>query len=251
MDEGMKSASVFDGNVAVGDTVKQPSPLRDRVQLLAEMDRHGVERAIIYHANSHQPLVESTLIDVELEEWRNDRLIPQWTGWPTRISIERLRERHRSGDLTSVRVCAGDHVLSPFQPWLYGELLSWLSEIDVPVVVELTEIAPDVIVRTLQEFPRLRSILIGAHPTDSIFVPAMLRAVQGMHLELSRYEPLGGVEMLCSEFGASRLLYGSWYPRYAMGPMLHYLRAIDLSDADRRALLSGTLESLLGVVDGH
>ena len=104
---------------------------------------------------------------------------------------------------------------------------------------------------TLREFPRLRSILVGAHPTHSVFVPAMLRAVEGMHLELSRYEPLGGVEMLCSEFGASRLLYGSWYPRYAMGPILHYLRTIDLSDSDRTALLAGTLEGLLGVSDGH
>ena len=131
----MKSPSVFDANIGVGDTKDRPSPVRDRVQLLAEMDRHGVERAIIYHVNSHESLVESTLIDAELEEWRNDRLLPQWTGWPTRISIERLRERHRAGDLMSVRVCAGERVLAPFQPWLYGDLLSWLSDIGVPVVV--------------------------------------------------------------------------------------------------------------------
>ncbi len=239
---------VFDANVAVGDAKYGLSPLRGRRQLLAEMDRHGVGRALIYHANSHQPLVDGTVTDDELDEWRDERLLPQWTGWPTPASIECLQRRHAAGDLTSVRICAGgDRVLSPFQPWLYGELLTWLAEIGAPAVIELPELDPDVIVRTLQAFPRLRSILVGAHPTHAIFVPAMLRAVEGMHLELSRYEPLGGVESLCGEFGSSRLLYGSWYPRYAMGTMVHYLRTIRLSDADRAAVLGGTLQGLLGL----
>ena len=236
---------MFDANIAVGDTKDGLSPLRDRAQLLAEMDRHGVARALIYHANSHQPLVDSTVTDDELDEWRNDRLSPQWTGWPTPTSIERLQQRHAAGDLRCVRICAGERLLSPFHPWLYGELLTWLAEIGVPALIELPELPPDDIVRTLKEFPRLRSILVGAHPTHQVFVPAMLRAVDGLHLELSRYEPLGGVEALCAEFGAARLLYGSWYPRYAMGTMVHYLRTIDLSDADRAALLGGTLEGLL------
>lgn len=239
--------AVFDANVAVGDDKYGLSPLRGRRQLLAEMDRHGVGRALIYHANSHQLLVDGTVTDGELDEWRDQRLLPQWTGWPTPASIECLQRRHAAGDLTSVRVCAGDRVLAPFQPWLYGELLTWLAEIGAPAVIELPELDPDVIVRTLQAFPRLRSVLVGAHPTHATFVPAMLRAVEGMHLELSRYEPLGGVEQLCGEFGASRLLYGSWYPRYAMGPMVHYLRTIRLSDADRAAVLGGTLQGLLGL----
>ncbi len=239
--------AVFDANVAVGDTRDGLSPLRDREQLLAEMDRHGVGRALIYHANSHQPLVDGTVTDDELDEWRNERLLPQWTGLPVRTSIERLERRHAAGDLTCVRICAGERVMSPFHPWLYGELLTWLAEIGAPAVIELPELDPDAIVRTLQAFPRLRSILVGAHPTHAIFVPAMLRAVDGMHLELSRYEPLGGVEMLCGEFGAARLLYGSWYPRYAMGTMVHYLRTIDLSDADRAAVLGGSLQGLLGI----
>lgn len=243
----MRSPTVFDANVAVGDTIWGLSPLRNRAQLLKEMDRHGVERALIYHADSHESLVDSTVTDEELEEWRNDRLIPQWTGRPTRTSMDRLQQRHASGDLNSVRICAGERLSLPFQPWLYGELLSWLTEIGVPVVVELTEIDPNAIVCTLKEFPRLRSILAGAHPTDADFVPAMLRAVEGMHLELSRYEPIGGVELLCAEFGSSRLLYGSWFPRYAMGPIVHYLRTISVSDADRAALLGGSLEALLSL----
>ena len=35
---------VFDANVRVGDLHYAPSPCRNRAQLLAEMDRHGVEK---------------------------------------------------------------------------------------------------------------------------------------------------------------------------------------------------------------
>lgn len=41
---------VFDANLRVGDRHDEPAPCRDRAALLAEMDRHGVERALIYHA---------------------------------------------------------------------------------------------------------------------------------------------------------------------------------------------------------
>ena len=106
----MDSPPVFDANIAVGDTKVSLSPLRDRAQLLAEMDRHGVGRALIHHPNSHEPFVDGVVIDEELDEWRNDRLFPQWTGLPVPISIERLVERHAAGDLTCVRICAGERV---------------------------------------------------------------------------------------------------------------------------------------------
>ena len=51
----------------------------------------------------------------------------------------------------------------------------------------------------------------------------MMRAVPGAYLELSRYENIRGIEKLLQAFGASRLLYGSYFPRYAMGPMLFSL----------------------------
>ena len=46
--------SVFDANVRVGDLHYEPSLCRSREQLLAEMDRHGVERALIYHAHTEE-----------------------------------------------------------------------------------------------------------------------------------------------------------------------------------------------------
>jgi hypothetical protein len=68
---------------------------------------------------------------------------------------------------------------------------------------------------------------------------------------LSRYEGLVEVEALTEEFGCQRLLYGSFYPRYAMGPMLFYLHHTSLSETDLKAICAGNLEHLLGQGGQH
>ena len=56
---------------------------------------------------------------------------------------------------------------------------------------------------------------------------------------------LGGVEELRDEFGAERLLYGSYYPRYAMGPILYYLHTADFSTDELAAVCARNLERIL------
>ena len=74
---------VFDANVRVGDLLDEPAPYRDREGLLAEMDRHGVERALIYHA--HADNVSPIVGNNYLEAWLSDdgRTHPQWMVIPT------------------------------------------------------------------------------------------------------------------------------------------------------------------------
>ena len=45
------SVPVFDANVGVGHRHDRPSPFNNPDELLEEMHRHGVERAVIYHVH--------------------------------------------------------------------------------------------------------------------------------------------------------------------------------------------------------
>ena len=62
---------------------------------------------------------------------------------------------------------------------------------------------------------------------------------------MRRDEPIGEVESLRDKFGAERLVYGSWYTRYAMGTMLFYLHHTDLNDEELRLVCSGNLERIM------
>ena len=245
---------VFDANVRVGDLPDQPTPCRDRVALLAEMDRHGVERAVIYHALTEgvSP-VEGNLL---LEPWLGteprkdgayaDRLVPQWSVLPTAASLAQLQALHGQRRVSSVRLHDTRVAGLPFRPWAYDPLLAWLSAQRIPVWIPLPSADADELVTTLQGHPDLVTVLVGAHYVHYLQVRPLLTCLPNAHLELSRYEPIGEIEALRDEFGANRLVYGSWYPQYAMGAMLFYLHHTNLSDEELASVCAGNLERILG-----
>jgi predicted TIM-barrel fold metal-dependent hydrolase len=237
---------VIDANVRIGDAPDLPSPCRDREELLAEMDRHGVQRAIIYHAQTENP----SPIDgnEQLHEWLADdgRLLAQWSVMPIPDSLDQIKALHAAGRVSSVRLHDTRPAGLPFRPWAFDPLLSWLSKQGIPTWTPLPDADPHELVTTLQVYPDLVTVLVGAHYVHALWVRPILQALPNAYLELSRYEPIGALEALRDEFGAERLIYGSWYARYAMGPMLFYLHQTNLSDEELALICAGNVERVLG-----
>jgi hypothetical protein len=237
---------VFDANVKVGDAHDEVSPCPDRAGLLAEMDTHSIQRAVIYHALADK----TSPVDANraLEDWLGEdgRLYPQWAALPTRRSLEQLRGLHAQGRVSSVRLAGLDSVKFPFRPWSYDPLLSWLSQEGIPLWLALPEMDAHELVSTLQAYPDLETVLVGAHYMHALWAQPMMKALPRAHLELSRFEPIGQLEDLLDEFGASRFVFGSWYWRLAMGPMLFYLHHVGLSDDDLALICEGNLVRILG-----
>ena len=240
---------VVDANVCVGDARNELSPCRSRDTLLAEMDRRGVQRALIHHA---QAVTQSPLDgNPYLQTWlgSDGRTIPQWVVLPTSESLEAIRGLHAQGKVGSVRLYDTASAGLPFRPWAWHDTLSWLSAERIPLFLSLSDSSADDVVTTLSEWPDLVTVLLGAHYTHASWVRPMLTALPRACLELSRYEPIGEIEALKHQFGAERLIYGSWYPRYAMGPMLYYLHHCSLTDAELTLICSGNLERILQGAD--
>lgn len=237
---------VFDANVQVGNPHNEVSPCPDRKSLLEEMDIHGIERAVIYHALSD--LTSPVDGNQQLETWLSDdgRLHPQWTAHPLPRSLKQLQDLHAHGRVSSVRLAGLDIVDFPFLPWSYGPLLDWLSQEEIPLWIAIPEMNPRDLVETLQAYPDLEAVLVGAHYMHAMWVQPMMKTLPNVHLELSRFEPIGQLEDLLSEFGVHRFVYGSWYWRLAMGPMLFYLHHVGLSDEDLALVCGGNLMRILG-----
>ena len=236
---------VFDAQIRVGDEFKEPSPFRDRAELLTEMDAFGVQRALAYHAQAE--VLSPVEGNLRLQDWiaEDGRLIPQWSVAPTTDSIAQVRALSGQGKVRCVRLFNTRAGGLPFRPWAYDALLSWLSDEGIPVWVPLPDADADEVASTLQSYPRLVTVLVGAHYTHHLWVRPLLRTLPNAYLELSRYEPIGQIEALLNEFGAKRLVYGSWYPRYAMGTMLFYLHHTDMSDSELALVCAGNLEQIL------
>ena len=236
---------VFDANIRVGDRRDEVSPSRTRADLLREMDRHGVERALIYHAQGEflSPVDGNRF----LEAWLGDdgRLEAQWMMMPTDDSIDQIKSAHRDGKVRSVRLHNTRSAGLPFRPWAYGEMLSWLSEANVPLWIPLPDMDADELVTTLQAFPDLVTVHIGAHYSHHLLLRPLLKTLPNAYLDTSRYESIGGLDSLVETFGARRLVYGSWYSRYVMGPMLFYLHKMPISEQELKQICAENLEMIL------
>jgi predicted TIM-barrel fold metal-dependent hydrolase len=236
---------VFDANIRVGHAHNELSPCRNWAELFAEMDRHGVERALIYHAQTE--MLSPIDGNVYLEDWlgADGRLQPQWSIMPTADSLAQVQDLHAQGRVRCVRLYDTRPAGLPFRPWAYDPILSWLSEAHLPLWISLPDTDPDELVATLQNYPKLVTVLVGAHYQHALWVRPILRALSNTYLELSRYEPIGEIEALRDEFSAERLVYGSWYPRYAMGPMLFYLHQTTLNETELALVCADNLERIL------
>ena len=236
---------VFDANIGVGHLRNRASPFETSEQLLREMDRHGVARALIYHLQGEA--MSALEGNERLLSWVDGQsaLHPQWAADPTPESLAQLQQLHRPGQLTSIRLHNTRDCGLPFADWIYGDLLEWLAAERIPLWLSLAE-TPAVEVReTLRRFPDLVTVLLGGHYIHSMIVGPLLRQLPQAHLELSRYEGLGKIPPLIREFGIRRLVYGSFYPRYAMGPMLFSLHHLGLETGDLELVCSGNLERIL------
>jgi predicted TIM-barrel fold metal-dependent hydrolase len=236
---------VFDAQICVGHSGSALSPAADRASLLAELDRHGVERALVYHAHAEtfSPLRGNHL----LEEWlgRDGRLLPLWAALPTEDSLAQLEALRSAGQLRAVRLV--DAAGLPFVDWTHGLLLEWLSDADIPLWIALPDVDPRDLVATLGGYPRLRVVLAGAHYSQTLLVRKLMTILPNTSLELSRYESLDAINDLVRRFGPQRLLYGSWYPRYAIGPVLYFAHHCGLPEAMLAQICAGNLDRLLGL----
>ena len=237
---------VFDANIGVGHAHDRPSPVADAAGLRAEMQHHGVERGLIYHLQGEA--ISAIEGNEALRAWQGLGLVFQWVAGPSADSLTQLRALHAAGEVRNVRLHNTQACRVPFAGWIYGELLAWLAAERIPLWLSLADTPVAEVVETLRCFPEVQVVLLGAHYVHSLALRPLLRALPRAVLELSRFENLGGIEALIGEFGVERFLYGSYYPRYAMGPMLFYLHHLAIDDAALAALAAGNLERILGEV---
>ncbi len=240
--------SVLDANVGVGHRHDRPSPVEDAASLLAEMDRHGVDAALVYPVQGEQ--VSALDGNDQLAEWidpSDGRLLPCWMASMAPESLVQLQDLHAAGRVRAVRLHDTSSTPTPLTSWIYGDLLSWLQQEDLPLWISLADNDPVQLADTLADFRELRTVLVGAHYVHAQMVAPLLRHLPRACLELSRLETPGVVEDLVTQIGARRLLYGSYYPRYAMGPVLWALQRQQIESWQLQRILDGTARELLGL----
>jgi predicted TIM-barrel fold metal-dependent hydrolase len=218
-------------------------------ELLEEMDWCGIDEALVWCTAQRfdHPAAGNERLRRELAG--RPRLHPTLTILPTATGEgaggEDLADQLRGFGASCVRLFPQDHRYLLDDVTL-GDQLEILAALRVPVFISDTL---DRIGGLLRSFPTLVVITdaLGMGPLDRYAWPLADR-YPDLRFETSSYLVAGSIEAFVARYGSSRLVFGSGVPMCVSGASLLQVLHADIADADREAILAGSLERLLADV---
>ena len=98
---------------------------------------------------------------------------------------------------------------------------------------------------TARRYPKVPIVLAGTHYSNYPEVWPLMKALENIYMDLSRFDLPNGVERLIKHVGADRLLFGSDFPEVDPAAYLFYLHHCGLDQETLSNICDGNLERLL------
>jgi uncharacterized protein len=257
---------LFDAACSIGRWPGEKFAFEDVDGLLGEMDRLGIERALVSHSIAWQnsPELGNRLLMQALQASPGaaGRLFPCWAvtpgplleagGGPEALTAEMGRQNVRA-----VRLYPRDHVF-PLADWMAGGLLQALDNRRCLVLLDLDQVFTQVGMydydanglRHVQwmctNYPNLGVVLsrVGYRAYQDL-IP-LLEVCPNLHLDTSYFATHQGVEDVVRRFGAQRVVFATAQPLADAGGALTRLNYAALEPAEKELIAHANLERLLG-----
>ncbi len=246
------SVPAFDANMSLGRFHDHRVTANTVEETLAEMDRLGVDRAVVYSPlsaafTSHEG--NRRLIESIKDE---PRLFPQFVCNPAYHDLDEFRSMIAANDVRSVRMLPMHHRYQ-FHHWAVAEWMEWLAEDEIPVwlpvqfeaVGQALEFDPSVVHDTVERNPGVNVVISELKYNDYSWAIPLLKSLPNIYVEISRYIQTDGVARMIDAVDERRVMFGSRFPESALGPQLYNLHHAGLGDETLRAICAGNLERSL------
>ena len=238
----MKELMFFDANAVIGDTLMGPKP--GAAELLRQMDRYGVEKALVRHGN----LATTGAINAnrEMTGWISgappERLYGVWCILPDQCeeipSGKELFQAMRKNRIAALTLMPDEHRYLANRLTI-GRIMDEAAERKIPILLHAMQNKWQAMYNFMQEFPKVTAIISAGHKwgSDRNLRP-LLENYENLHAELAGYWVPEGIYDLAQKYGADRLLYGSGFPTYAHGSSMLQIKHSALK-ADEVAKIAG------------
>lgn len=241
----------FDCNVFIGLSMKPTcDPMPTAEALLAEMQRAGIKRALVWHIAQYDasPQLGNRLLSEAIAP--HPELVGCWTILPHHTRElplpEEFFQRMREAGIGAIRIFPDKHRFRADGITL-GAWLEQMVTRRVPLFLSIRRgTSWDDVYRLLADFPHLVCVICdhGIWGDDRHFRP-LLERYPNTYVDLSQYHLDGGIESLVADYGAQRILFGSGFPESYFGGMMLALRHAQIPDDAKAAIASGNLERIL------
>jgi len=248
----------FDANAFLGPTNESaPDDCTTAQDFLQEMDRVGIQEALVYHSFSRWYCApEGNLRLLEALE-KNERLHPCWVLLPHHTG-EMPPPSALVADMKKARVRAArvfpNHHLFSIEPWCFGETLAALSEAHIPLFIDFEKSHWSEALGGWREvdavcaaFPYLRVVVVREGAAIDRLAFPLLESHRNLYLEISAYQTHLALENASQHLGAERLLFGTGMPEFAPGKPIMMVSHSLLSSRERARIAGENLRTLLGL----
>ncbi|MES2221076.1 MAG: amidohydrolase family protein [Acidobacteriota bacterium] len=232
---------IFDANVYVGHSGINGALALEAPELLLEMDRFGIKRAIASHFVGHE--YDAVEGNRALERDANPRFVPAWSVSPDPSSLADLEQR--AARVVRLWFDAAHHNFSS-ATWCAGELFEFLQANHVLTVISRPEIEWNAVAELIQNFPRLNVLLLDIGYRSDRYLFPLLKKYPNLYFDSSIYVAHRQLEWYLEQFGPDRMVFGSRLPLYTPGAALMTLGTARVPDSTRVAVAGGNLRRLIG-----
>ena len=244
----MKDLHFFDANCRIGNDL---NIMPKTAELLSDMDRYGVERALVRHnAIRWGALPTNSQIAEMVREDTENRLVGVWCIMPDSCGeipppdqFFKLMKENRIGAIT----------LSPFEHRyvprhnVIGKIMDAAAERKIPVLLDAFAEKWNQLYDFMEEFPKNTCIYTeacGKWGYDRQIRP-LLDTYENFYFGTAGYWVQDGLAILAKKYGAERLIYGSNFPRYNHGCGMMQVKYSGLDHESVAKIAAGNLDSLL------
>ena len=233
---------LFDVNVRIGSSGVQGELALGKAGLLEEMDRFFIRRALVSRWEGEE--YDACVGNEALAREADDRLIPAWAILPDVAVLERVQARCPR----AVRITPGptQHNFS-LAAWSAGPMLEYLQDSAVLTLIVRTDISWPDIVLILDNFPRLRLVLLDVGYRADRYLFPLLDRFPNLYFDSATYLAHRQLETFVEQRGPDRLLFGSRLPLFTPASSLGVLASARIADRDKLAIAGGNLRRLLEV----
>lgn len=139
----------------------------------------------------------------------------------------------------------------PFADWMIGSLCDWLVERALPLFVWHTEINWSSLRSLALKFPEL-TIVVESQTQKILYhsrpLFAIMRECPNIIVETSNFIGPGFIEYAVREFGANRLIFGSFQPVSDPLVPIGMILDADIPESDKALIAGGNLRQLINGV---
>ncbi|MCG2659926.1 MAG: amidohydrolase [Kiritimatiellae bacterium] len=150
-------------------------------------------------------------------------------------------------NLSGVRIFPKTHNFIP-EDWVIGSLCEWLVAKNLPLFVWHTEIEWTALHRLAGGFPKL-TIVVESQPRKILYhsrsLFPLMRACRNVRVDISNFAGQSFVEYVVREFGAERLIYGSFLPVSDPLVPIGMVLDADIADTEKKMIAGDNLRRLM------